>query len=49
MTGLVLDFSASRDFPTFASILELEGYLKAQTYCPRPEGLAPSIVALFLT
>jgi len=41
MTSVVLGISAPRLFTLCALVLEFEGRLKAQAYCPRPEGLVP--------
>lgn len=42
MTCPVLGSTAS-GFLLFAPVLQFEGHLKAQAYCPRSEGLAPEI------
>jgi hypothetical protein len=41
MTYGVLGLSAPRLFTQWAPVLEFEGRLKVQAYCPRPEGLVP--------
>ncbi len=41
MTSAVLGLFALRHFAQCAAVLEFAGRLKAQAYCPRPEGLVP--------
>ncbi len=41
MTGGVLGLPAPRLFTQCTPVLEIEGRLEVQAYCPRPEGLVP--------